>query len=124
MKGCHIDCEKCHLVDSKSKKPDFPSKYINFKVMSLTASPKRESGANKIDHHFLRNATTQSGLKKTDFKGSKIDFKGLEEIVIIREDLNRKKTFSFGHCPNHLTPSPIWATWSSFLDVKNDVLRV
>ena len=45
-----------------------------------------------------------------------------------REDLNRKKTFSFGHCPNHLTPpsppDPIRATWSSFLDVKNDVLRV
>ena len=74
--------------------------------MSLTASPKRESGANRMDHHFLRNATTQSGLKKTDFKGSKIDFKGLEEIVIIREDLNRKKTFSFGHCPNHLNPPP------------------
>ena len=72
--------------------------------MSLTASPKRESGANRMDHHFLRNATTQSGLKKTDFKGSKIDFKGLEEIVIIREDLNRKKTFSFGHCLNHLNP--------------------
>ena len=44
--------------------------------MSLTASPKRESGANRIDHHFLRNATTQSGSKKTDFKGSK-------EIIII-----------------------------------------
>ena len=44
--------------------------------MSLTAPPKRESGANRIDHHFLRNATTQSGSKKTDFKV-------LEEIIII-----------------------------------------
>ena len=44
--------------------------------MSLTASPKRESGANKIDHHFLRDATTQSGSKNTDFKG-------LEGIIII-----------------------------------------
>ena len=45
---------------------------------------------------------------------------------MIREDINRKKTFSFGHCPNHLPPplAPIRATWSSFLDVKNDVLRV
>ena len=25
-------------------------------------------------------------------------------IIIIREDIRRKKTFSFGHCPNHLTP--------------------
>ena len=24
----------------------------------------------------------------------------------LREDLNRKKTFSFGHCPNPLTPPP------------------
>ena len=45
----------------------------------------------------------------------------------LREDINRKKTCSFGHCPNHLNPppmTPIQATWSSFLDVKNDVLRV
>ena len=33
----------------------------------------------------------------------------------IREDINEKKTFSFGHCPNHLTPvPPIRATWSPF----------
>ena len=24
----------------------------------------------------------------------------------VREDINSKKTFSFGHCPNHLTPPP------------------
>ena len=24
----------------------------------------------------------------------------------LREDINRKKTFSFGHCPNHLNPPP------------------
>ena len=24
----------------------------------------------------------------------------------LREDLNREKTFSFGHCPNHLNPPP------------------
>ena len=45
----------------------------------------------------------------------------------VREDISRKKTFSFGHCPNPLNPpplTPIRATWSSFLDVKNDVLRV
>ena len=27
-------------------------------------------------------------------------------MLNLREDLNRKKTFSFGHCPNHLTPPP------------------
>ena len=35
---------------------------------------------------------------------------------VVREDINEKKTFSFGHCPNHLTPplTPIRATWSFF----------
>ena len=35
----------------------------------------------------------------------------------LREGVNWKKTFSFGHCPNHLTPppmTPIRATWSFF----------
>ena len=26
------------------------------------------------------------------------------KMIGIREDLNREKTFSFGHCPNYLTP--------------------
>ena len=26
--------------------------------------------------------------------------------LVLREDINRKKTFSFGHCPNHLNPPP------------------
>ena len=51
---------------------------------------------------------------------------------MIREGLNgKKKTFSFGHCPNHLNPAltPIRATWSFFSDVKiqdlkeGDILR-
>ena len=44
----------------------------------------------------------------------------------IREDINRKKTFSFGHCPNNLTPppDPIRATWSFFSDVKIPDLKV
>ena len=35
----------------------------------------------------------------------------------------KKKTFSFGHCPNYLTPpsplTPIQATWSSFFGSRN-----
>ena len=45
----------------------------------------------------------------------------INSIVSFREDINGKKTFSFGHCPNHLTPpplTPIRATWSFFSDVK------
>ena len=30
------------------------------------------------------------------------------ELGPIREDINRKKTFSFGHCPKHLNPPPPW----------------
>ena len=40
----------------------------------------------------------------------------------LREDLNWKKTFSFGHCPNYLNPppiTPIRATWSSFFGRQN-----
>ena len=41
----------------------------------------------------------------------------------LREDLNRKKTFSFGHCPNHLNPptplTPIRAPWSFFFGSQN-----
>ena len=37
-------------------------------------------------------------------------------VTEVREGVNGKKTFSFGHCPNHLNPpiTPIRATWSSF----------
>ena len=28
----------------------------------------------------------------------------VDEQATVREDINGKKTFSFGHCPNHLTP--------------------
>ena len=34
----------------------------------------------------------------------------LSLIDILREGLNGKKTFSFGHCPNHLNPPP----WPQF----------
>ena len=38
----------------------------------------------------------------------------------------KKKTFSFGHCPNYLKPptTPIRATWSFFSDVKIQDLKV
>ena len=39
-----------------------------------------------------------------------------QQLLFLREGLNGKKTFSFGHCPNHLNPPipPIRATGSSF----------
>ena len=43
-------------------------------------------------------------------------------LFYFREDLNWKKTFSFGHCPNYLNPppmTPIRATWSSFFGSRN-----
>ena len=36
---------------------------------------------------------------------------------VVREGVNEKKTFSFGHCPNYLNPPPhppIRAPWSFF----------
>ena len=40
----------------------------------------------------------------------------VKKILFVREDINTKKKFSFGHCPNHLNPliPPIRATWFSF----------
>ena len=43
-------------------------------------------------------------------------------FIMLREDINWKKTFSFGHCPNYLNPppmTPIRATWSSFFGSQN-----
>ena len=50
------------------------------------------------------------------------DFGG--RLADIREEINWKKTFSFGHCPNYLPPlpppmTPIRATWSSFFGSRN-----
>ena len=42
--------------------------------------------------------------------------------LALREGLNGKKNFSFGHCPNHLTPpplTPIRATCSFFFGSQN-----
>ena len=41
-----------------------------------------------------------------------VDFR-LNITFFLREDISRKKTFSFGHCPNHLNP-PLWS-WYEFL---------
>ena len=35
-----------------------------------------------------------------------IKHKCIYRAVTVREDINSKKTFSFGHCPNHLSPPP------------------
>ena len=46
------------------------------------------------------------------------------DTVSVGEHINQKVSFSFGHYPELPPLTPIRATWSSFLDVKNDVLRV
>ena len=45
--------------------------------------------------------------------------------VLLREDINRKKTFSFGRCPNHLNPpTDPGQLGPFFLDVKIQDLKV
>ena len=48
----------------------------------------------------------------------------LKICLLLREALLREKMFSFGHCPNYLSPpSPQFGQLVPlFLDVKNDVL--
>ena len=43
-------------------------------------------------------------------------FQNSKSCIILGKTSIEKKTFSFGHCPNHLTTplTPIRATWSSF----------
>ena len=44
---------------------------------------------------------------------------------LIREEINRKKTFSFGHCPNYLTPWPQFGQLGHlFSDVTIQDLKV
>ena len=50
-----------------------------------------------------------------------------EDFGSLREGVNGKKNVFFRALPESPKPpplTPIRATWSSFLDVKNDVLRV
>ena len=57
----------------------------------------------------------------------KHDMAGRLALLNIREGVNAKKTFSFGHCPNPPPPpplTPIRATWSFFSDVKIQDLKV
>ena len=46
----------------------------------------------------------------------------------VREDLNLKKTFSFGHCPNYLSPHPPWPQFGQlgplFSEVEIQDLKV
>ena len=45
------------------------------------------------------------------------------DTVSVGEHINQKVSFSFGHYPE-LTPlTPMRSTWSSFLDVKIQVLK-
>ena len=47
---------------------------------------------------------------------------------LLREGVNGKKTFSFGHCPNPLNSpppiTPIRATWSSFFGSQNSRFEI
>ena len=52
-----------------------------------------------------------------------------ETALPLREDINRKKTFSFGHCPNHLNPpsppmAPIGQPGPLFSEVEIQDLKV
>ena len=68
-------------------------------------------------------------MSSTDDKSqkNKTMFKISFLIFYFREDIKEKKTFSFGHCPNHLTPpppDPNSGNWVLFSDVKIQDLKV
>ena len=46
----------------------------------------------------------------------------MNKSLLGKASMEKKKTFSFGHCPNYLIPppmTPIRATWSSFFGSRN-----
>ena len=69
---------------------------------------------------YIYNEPTQenyTGVKTTPFW----NYFFCRFFLRLGEGINGKKTFSFGHCLNHLNPSPltpIRATWSSFFTPK------
>ena len=82
---------------------DYP---IHFWKASQTMKPNQAS----VLVGRCRQAIVLCGVQKWDV------------VHILREDINRKKTFSFGHCPKHLNPpplTPIRATWSFFFGLQN-----
>ena len=57
------------------------------------------------------------------FKPQGVTVSGPFSEVRIREELLQKRMFSFGHCPNYLSPPPPNSQLVQlFLDVKNNVL--
>ena len=62
---------------------------------------------------FYLNTTCLAPVNHHDFGLNHMGWSGVVTVLQIkkilqtlREDIRRKKTFSFGHCPNHLNPPP------------------
>ena len=75
---------------------------------------------NHNEHRDRHNAVlTVRDIRAHESGLYRLDFTRIIVLTMIREGVNwRKKTFSFGHCPNYLNPpppmTPIRATWSFF----------
>ena len=63
----------------------------------LARRPLQEQKSNKERKEWKSKSTS---AKK------QVSFCRVKQISLFREEVNRKKTFSFGHCPNHLNPPP------------------
>ena len=75
-----------------------------------------------ITASYQQSAQCSNKSPKVQFQ-VQVDSKfNLKVFISLREGINWKKTFSFGHCPNYLNPPPmtlIRATWSSFFGSQN-----
>ena len=84
---------------------------------------ERKRRAQVSKWHFLLSqyASTRRGARNTS-QEQWIFIRQTFLAALLSEDINNEKTFSFGHCPNYLTPppmTPIRATWSSFFGSRN-----
>ena len=95
--------------------------------MNMPNSPYQ---ANPINGIFMRAMNTPIQTSHQCLIGNQwysLKFARAHWWARIREDLNRKKTFAFGHCPNHLDPPP-WPQFGQlgplFLEVEIQDLKV
>ena len=85
----------------------------------LARRPLQEQKSNKERKEWKSKSTS---AKK------QVSFCRVKQISLFREEVNRKKTFSFGHCPNYLNPPPPWPQFGQlgplFSEVKIQDLKV
>ena len=89
------------------------SKYLKIRILTKQIKVHMVMFFSRIFWIACRQFFSQSCLFQSN---SQLIYSFLQMITMLGKT-SIQKTFSFGHCPNHLSPplTPIRATWSFFL---------